>query len=64
MKKKIIFALLLAGMSFATPSKVEAQAPKVVADVYKTWFDWYVTIGGVTINVYGCAGSGGDCYGA
>lgn len=70
MKKKMIFALLLAGMSFATPSKVEAQeTAKIaggesnkVAAGYQGWHDFYITLGDVSVNIYGCWGAGDGCY--
>jgi hypothetical protein len=56
MKKKMIFALLLAGMSFATPSKVEAQETQrvVAGDGWRTYFSWY--------GMEGCYAVDGDCF--
>ncbi len=55
MKKKVFFALLLAGMSFATPSKVEAQGTaKVSADGWRIYVSWR--------NVEGCWFSGDTCF--
>ena len=62
----MIFALLLAGMSFATSSKVEAQETAKVAagGGWSTWHDYTGTFGGVTINIFGCWGAETNCYGA